>query len=365
MTNSFRLLSFVLRHPVTVHIGFIIVLAVSLTLALGLTPLVRRLGLRLGVVDRPGGRRRHAGAVPRAGGIAIYLAFTVAVLLTLLLPQGTLMPARNDPKELTRLTGLLLGGAFIFLFGLYDDRREQGPLIQFAAQTLAAAIAISFIIFIEYVNNPFTGAPTPPFPYPLTVLVTLFWLLGMINTMNWLDGLDGLAGGVTLIASAMLFLNAAFRLNPPQTSVALLPLALAGATLGFLVFNLRPGYIFMGSSGSYFLGYTLGALAIIGGAKIATVLLVMAIPILDVAWQIVSRLRRGRSPFRGDRGHLFFRLADRGIPPRRIVVAYYLLCLLFGGLALLLPVPLYKLLALIVIGVVTVTLFTFVPYPGD
>jgi UDP-GlcNAc:undecaprenyl-phosphate GlcNAc-1-phosphate transferase len=347
-----------------VHIGFLIVFAVSLGLALVLTPWVRRLGLRLDAVDRPGGRRRHHGAVPRSGGIALYLAFTIAVLLTVLLPEGALMPARTDPEEYTRLAGLLIGGAFIFLFGLYDDRREQGPLAQLFAQILAAAIAISFIIFIEFVNNPFTGERTPTFPMWLTVLVTLFWLLGMMNTMNWLDGLDGLAGGVTLIASAMVFLNATLRLDPPQTSLAPLPLALIGATLGFLVYNLRPGYVFMGSSGSYFLGYTLGALAIIGGAKIATVLLVMAIPVLDVAWQIISRVRRGRSPFRGDRGHLFFRLVDRGVSARRIVIAYYLICLLFGGLALLLPIPLYKLFALIVIGVATLVLFTLVPYPG-
>lgn len=349
----------------TVPIGFLIVFAVSLGLALVLTPWVRQVGLRLNTVDRPGGRRRHQGTVPRSGGIALYLAFTVAVLLTVLLPEGKLMPVRTDPNEITRLTGLLLGSTFVFLFGLYDDRREQGPLVQLIAQVLAAIIAIGFLIFIEYVNNPFTGERTPTFPFWLTCVVTLFWLLGMMNTMNWLDGLDGLAAGVTLIASAMVFLNATVRLDPPQTSLGPLPLALAGATLGFLVYNLRPGCIFMGSSGSYFLGYTLGTLAIIGGAKIATVLLVMAIPVLDVAWQIISRLRRGQSPWQGDRGHLFFRLVDRGVPARRIVLAYYLLCLLFGGLALLLPAPLYKLLALIVIGIVTLVLFTFVPYPGD
>jgi len=349
---------------VAVHIGFLIVFAVSLGLALLLTPWVRQVGLRLNAVDRPGGRRRHQGTVPRTGGVALYLAFTVAVLLTVLLPEGRLMPVRTDPNEITRLTGLLLGSTFVFLFGLYDDRREQGPLVQLIAQVLAAIIAIGFLIFIEYVNNPFTGERTPTFPFWLTFGVTLFWLLGMMNTMNWLDGLDGLAAGVTLIASAMVFLNATVRLDPPQTSLGPLPLALAGATLGFLVYNLRPGCIFMGSSGSYFLGYTLGALAIIGGAKIATVLLVMAIPVLDVAWQIISRLRRGQSPWQGDRGHLFFRLVDRGVPARRIVLAYYLLCLLFGGLALLLPAPLYKLLALLIIGIVTLVLFTFVPYPG-
>lgn len=346
------------------HIGFLIVFTVSVSLALLLTPWVRQMGLRLNAVDRPGGRRRHQGTVPRTGGIALYLAFTLAVLLTVLLPEGTLMPVRTDPNEITRLTGLLLGSTFVFLFGLYDDWREQGALVQLIAQVLAAIIAIAFLIFIEYVNNPFTGQRTPTFPFWLTFGVTLFWLLGMMNTMNWLDGLDGLAAGVTLIASAMVFLNATVRLDPPQTSLGPLPLALAGATLGFLVYNLRPGTIFMGSSGSYFLGYTLGALAIIGGAKIATVLLVMAIPVLDVAWQIISRLRRGQSPWQGDRGHLFFRLVDRGVPARRIVLAYYLLCLFFGGLALLLPAPLYKLLALLVIGAVTLVLFTFVPYPG-
>jgi UDP-GlcNAc:undecaprenyl-phosphate GlcNAc-1-phosphate transferase len=135
-----------------------------------------------------------------------------------------------------------------------------------------------------------------------------------------------------------------------QLSVALLPLALLGATLGFLPLNFHPAKVFMGSSGSYPLGFALGALGIIGGARMATVLLAMGLPILDVAWQIVRRRRLGQPIGLGDRGHLHFRLHDLGYSQRTIVLAYYGFCALFGLLALLLPSRLYKLLALLLLG---------------
>jgi UDP-GlcNAc:undecaprenyl-phosphate GlcNAc-1-phosphate transferase len=183
----------------------------------------------------------------------------------------------------------------------------------------------------------------------------VIWLVGMTNTVNWLDGLDGLAAGVTAIAAVVLFINAAYRLNPPQESVALLPLALLGATLGFLPYNFFPARLFIGGS-AHWLGFTLGALSIIGGAKMAAVLLVMGGPILDVAWQIISRIRRGRNPTVGDRGHLHFRLQDMGISQRKIVLAYYGFCAFFGVLTLAISSRMFKLIAMgvmvaIVVGV--------------
>ena len=168
----------------------------------------------------------------------------------------------------------------------------------------------------------------------------------MMNTVNFLDGLDGLVGGVTLIAGAVLFLHT-YKLE--QYSLALLPLALIGATLGVLVFNFPPAKIFLGA-GAYILGFALAVLSIIGGAKVATALLALAVPILDVAWQILNRVRAGKSPFAADRGHLHHRLYDMGWSTRAIVLSYYALTALFGALALLLPNPVYKLIALLVIG---------------
>jgi UDP-GlcNAc:undecaprenyl-phosphate GlcNAc-1-phosphate transferase len=133
-----------------------------------------------------------------------------------------------------------------------------------------------------------------------------------------------------------------------------LALALFGATLGFLPFNFPPARIFMGTNGALFLGYSIGVLGIIGGAKMATVLLVMGLPLLDVVWQIVRRVRAGRSPTEGDRGHVHYRLLDLGISPRQIVLGYYAFCTLFGAVALVTASRLYKLIALLVMGAVIV-----------
>jgi UDP-GlcNAc:undecaprenyl-phosphate GlcNAc-1-phosphate transferase len=331
---------------------FVLVFVTAFALTLVLTPLAQRLGQRYGFVAAPGGRRRHAGTKSRLGGVALFVAFMVTAVLAQFLPVE-----RQDPKELTRLVGLLLGGTFIFLVGIYDDKKELSPAPLLTAQFITSLIAIQFLIFIEYVNNPFTNQQTAPFPWPFVVVFTLFWLMGMMNTVNWLDGLDGLAAGVTAILSAVL----AFHMyREGQHSVALLPLALLGATLGFLPYNFHPARVFMGSSGSFFLGFAVGALGIIAGAKMATVLLVMGIPILDVAWQIVSRLRLGRNPAIGDRGHLHFRLLDLGLSQRQIVLLYYLFCSLFGFLALVISSRLYKFLALLVIGAVTLLVLLWI-----
>jgi UDP-GlcNAc:undecaprenyl-phosphate GlcNAc-1-phosphate transferase len=329
---------------------FLITFLVALALALLLTPATGWLARRWGITSCPGGRRRHTGPVPKLGGVAVYLAFLVAVILAQFLPVE-----RGDPNEPLRLAGLLLGGTILLVVGLVDDLRELSALPQFAAQILAAIVAIACLIFIEYVNNPFTGEWTPQFPTWFTVSLTLVWLVGMTNTVNWLDGLDGLAVGVTAIASTVLFINAAFRLNPPQLSVALLPVALLGATVGFLPYNFHPARIFIGGS-ALWLGFTVGALSIIGGAKMAAVLLVMGGPIVDVAWQIVSRVRHGRNPTIGDRGHLHFRLLDMGISQRKIVLAYYLFCAFFGALTLIVASRLFKLIAMGVMAIVVIVL---------
>jgi UDP-GlcNAc:undecaprenyl-phosphate GlcNAc-1-phosphate transferase len=327
---------------------FVIVFCTAFGLAFGLTPLAAWAGRRWGMADAPGGRRRHTGLVPRTGGIALYLAFTLTIALTLLLS----IPRHDLPNEFIRLRGLLLGGAIIFAYGLADDRWNLNPRLQLAIQVVASGVAIAHLIFIEYIFSPIDNTQID-FPFWFTLVLSLFWLMGMTNTVNWLDGLDGLATGVTAISSLVLFINAAFRLDPPQTSVSLLPLALAGTCLGFLPWNFHPARVFMGS-GAVFLGFTLGCLSIIGGAKAAAVLLVMAIPIMDVAWLIVSRIRRGQSPLLGGRDHLHFRLVDAGYSQRIIVLGYYAFCAAFGGLTLLVSSRLFKLIALLALGLLAI-----------
>ncbi len=322
--------------------AYIIVFTLALGLALLLVPVARSLALRYGIVARPGGRRTTEGdlrRVPKLGGIVLFGSFVPAVLVAQMLPVP-----RMDRYEVVRLTGLLIGALITFILGLLDDRYDLKPFWQFMGQYLAASVAIVFQIFIEFFNNPFTGQQTDPWPYIVTVTITFFWLIGMMNTVNWLDGLDGLAAGVAFIAGAMLFINSAFQVEPPQTSVSLLPLALMGTSLGFLLHNFYPTRIYMGG-GAYFLGYVLGALSIIGGAKMATILLVMGLPLLDAVWQVVNRIAHGKSPFFGDRGHIHFRLLDMGLSQRQIVLVYYAFCAFFGMLTLIIESRLYKFIA--------------------
>lgn len=332
--------------------AYLVTFAVAFITSFALSPLTARLGLRLGIADRPGGRRKHGRVISRLGGIALFAGFVVAVLAAQLLDVP-----RLDANEPRRLWGLVLGTTVAFVLGLIDDRRQLKPGPQYLGQVLAVAVGMAGLIFIEFINNPFSEDPQAriAFPWWLVVAVTVFWMVGMMNTVNWLDGLDGLAAGVTAIAALLLFAHAAFRLQPAQTSVSLLPLALAGACLGFLPFNFHPARVFMGG-GAYTLGFALGALAIIGGAKMATVLLVMGIPILDAALLIVRRWRQGGRADLGDRGHLHFRLFDLGVPQRTIVLGYYAFCAGFGMLALAVSPRLYKLIALVVLGLLAVAI---------
>ncbi len=329
---------------------YLAVFAVPLLLAFFLTPLVERLARRWGFVDYPREPRHlHEAPTPKLGGVALFVPFLIAVGLSLILYPPSVQP-EPDLSEPLRLAGLIIGSLIVFLVGVYDDKRELSPWPQLAVQFVAAGVAIYSGIVIHEIASPFGGLVT--FPPWFAIAFTLFWIMGMMNTINWLDGLDGLAAGITVIASLIFFAHSN-RLG--QVSIALLPLALAGCTLGFLPYNFYPARLFMGTSGALFLGFALGTLSIIGGAKAATALLVLGIPILDVAWQIVNRLRQRRSPLRGDRGHLHHRLLDMGISRRRVVLLFYLLCASFGGLALLLPPGLYKLYALLVLGVVAAT----------
>lgn len=326
-------------------------------LAILVVPAADRLGRRWNIVSEPGGRRLNEGDFRRLskfGGLSLFVSFTISVLVAQALP----IP-RLDPYEVIRLVGLLLGGCIIFAAGLLDDLFHFRALPQFIGQSLAAAVAIAFQIFIEFFNNPFTGAQTEPWPFWVTVTISYFWLVGMMNTVNFMDGLDGLAAGVAVIAGIMLFVNSAFRVEPPQTSVSLLHLALVGTSLGFLMFNFYPARIFMGG-GAVYLGYLLGALSIIGGAKMATILLVMGLPLMDVVWQALNRLRLGRNPFEGDRGHVHFRLLDLGFSQRQIVLVYYLFCGFFGFLTLVTDSQFFKFIALGIMLVVVIGGFALV-----
>jgi UDP-GlcNAc:undecaprenyl-phosphate GlcNAc-1-phosphate transferase len=322
---------------------FVMVFGVGLAVALVVTPLAGKWGRRRGIVDKPGPRRWHKGDIPRTGGIALFAAFMAAALLAQWMPVP-----RQDPKELTRFLGIALGATFLFIVGCFDDRYELKPAPQYLAQAVSGVIAIACVVFIERVMNPFTDELTI-FPYWFTVAFTLAWIMGMINTVNFLDGLDGLAVGVGAIVSVFLAIH---MLREGQYSVALLPLALLGATLGFLPFNFHPAKIFLGS-GALVLGYAIATLGIAAGAKLALLLLVLSVPIVDVAWLMVSRLRAGQSYGQADRRHLHYRLLDLGLSQRQVVLLYYGYCIVLGVAALLISSRLLKLVTLIIVASAT------------
>ncbi len=342
---------------------YIVLGALALAVSMLLTPLSSYLGHRWHMVDRPGPRRRHTGVVPRTGGIALWCSFLLVLGAYLLLPLVTALeeqpwfPVSQDAREMRRVLALMGGALFCGLVGLADDKWDLHARYQYLAQFLAGLIAMAGLIFIKDVNNPFqAGLLWGPdgFPWWLVFLLTTFWFMGCMNTVNFLDGLNGLAAGVVAILAVVLALHMLVVLPEPQASVAVLPTILAGSLLGFLFFNLARRSPFMGSSGSFFLGFAAAAIGIVGGAKIATVTMVLGLPIVDVAWLIYSRLRRGLAPWHAGRDHLHFILLDRGVSERLIVLAYYLYCGLFGLLTLTLDDRLNKLLALIGLSTVAI-----------
>jgi UDP-GlcNAc:undecaprenyl-phosphate/decaprenyl-phosphate GlcNAc-1-phosphate transferase len=314
----------------------VMTLAIAFAVAVGASWAAIRIGLVLGIADKPGGRRKHRVITSRLGAIPLFAGFTVAAFAGRAVGVPT-----TDPNEATRFTGLIAGGVVIFVLAVLDDRFELPPAPQFAVQAVAAGIAIASLIFIERFRNPLINVEVR-LDFWLTATLTVLWFLGMMNTVNFLDGVDGVAASVALVAASMALIH---MLREGQYSVALLPAALIGTLLGFLVFNFQPARLFLGG-GALYLGFALACIGIIAGAKIALIMLVMGLPIADVAWQMLDRMRRGHSPTRGDRGHLHLRLADLGWQPWRIVALYAGACVLLGGAALITQPPLFKMITL-------------------
>src|SRR5487761_2457328 len=303
----------------TLALGF----GAATLIAWGLSVLVARMGRRYGLLDPPGGRHAHSIAAPRLGGVAIFLAFALVA--------GLLYhPASSYEAHVAR--GLFAASALTVLVMTIDDLRGLNPWLRLLAQTAAALLVIfpgAHGMIIEVIHNPLSSGADAIVPLPWWVALPFawFWIVGMMNTINWVDGMDGLAGGVVAIAAVVM---AAISWMLGQQSVALLCGVLAGATLGFLLLNWRPGALFMGDSGAMFLGLALATLAGVGGAKLATMLLLLGLPILDAARVIVRRIRRGQTPMRADRSHLHYRLLAIGLSQRQVVLLFYTITGAFG-----------------------------------
>jgi UDP-GlcNAc:undecaprenyl-phosphate GlcNAc-1-phosphate transferase len=301
-----------------------------------LTPLVRRIALRVDAVDEPNLRRVNVVPIPRGGGVAVAIAFIV-VALVFVVANGALR-LFSIPFELvgdfSRIVALLLGGVLAAAFGVLDDYFDLRARWQFVGQLGLAAIAIGLGVVVVVLNNPF-GSDSIKLEGAFAIGFTVLWIVGMINSINFIDGLDGLSSGVALIAALTLG-TISLTADVPQPFIAVLCFALAGALLGFLRWNFQPASVFIGTSGVMFVGYTLAVLSILGTAKVAVALLVLGVPIIDAFWIIVRRLVLRRSPFSPDRGHLHHRLLDVGLSHRQTVLLIYAVCVVLGVLSLFL-----------------------------
>jgi UDP-N-acetylmuramyl pentapeptide phosphotransferase/UDP-N-acetylglucosamine-1-phosphate transferase len=307
-------------------------------------------------LDQPGERRVHTTPIPRLGGLAMFLGFIVALSVSFALPVD------RFEQEVERILLLIAGGTILVGMMFFDDIIGIPPLPKLGIQIGVALLVVAprlrgevHGIAIDQFNAPFIGQVS--LPLAAAIPFTVFWIVGMMNSVNWADGIDGLAGSIGLVACIVLFLHTYFRpKGDPQFTISLLAIALAGAIVGFLPFNWHPARIIMGDTGAMFLGFGLATISIIGGAKIATALLALGVPILDMAWVIIFRLAHGRSPLRADRGHLHHRLLDAGLSQRQVVACFACLTGVFGALALALPSREDKLVAMGVMGAVLIGL---------
>jgi UDP-GlcNAc:undecaprenyl-phosphate GlcNAc-1-phosphate transferase len=312
----------------------IVAFALAMVITALLTPLVRRLALAAGAVDEPGARRVHARRVPRMGGIAIVLGFFLPLVVLLLLRTHAGLIFFSVGKT---TVGLLLGSLCVVTIGLLDDLRGVGAKNKLLVQIAAAVIAFACGMRIDAVEIPFVGSFHLGW---LSLPATVAWVVGIVNAINLIDGLDGLAAGVAFFACLTNFAIASLTGN---VFILLVTASLGGALVGFLFHNFYPARIFMGDSGSMFLGFMLGAASLLGAATqksptliaIIVPVLALGLPILDTLLAIARRFLARRSIFSADRGHIHHRLLDIGLTHRRAVLALYLLSITFTALALM------------------------------
>lgn len=335
-------------------IGFVAAaLIVACVISFLTTPVVRMLAHKMGAIDVPkDARRMHDHPIPRMGGLAIFFGFLLSVLLF---------------AELTvQLRGMLLGAVIIVVLGIFDDIYTLSAKFKFVVQIVAAVIAVACGNIIEVLSNPNIFSSNPYWElgwlgWPITVI----WIVAITNAVNLIDGLDGLACGVSTISSMSMLVIA---LVLGEGVVAILLAALAGACIGFLPFNLNPAKIFMGDTGSTFLGFVLAVVSIQGMFKMYSVIsfvapfLMLALPIFDTAFAFIRRIAHGQSPMSPDRSHVHHRLIDMGFSQKQAVAVLYVISAILGLSAVVLTTSgplkaMLLLLALCAAGGVSVRVF--------
>lgn len=315
---------------------YIISLILSFIIAFTATPIAKKIAFKVGAVDIPkDNRRMHKRAIAKLGGIAIVSGFLITILFNLIL----YMIDKDSPLKPTfQLWGLLIGIFIIVIMGLIDDLKDLSAKYKLIFQIVAAIVVVLFGTKIHIVTNPFSPKAftlSPVIYYPLTVM----WIVGITNAINLIDGLDGLAAGISSIAALSLFFVCVIN---ARWDTALLTIALAGSTLGFLPYNFNPAKIFMADTGSNFLGFTLAVISIQGTLKsyaaiaIAIPLLVLGLPLFDTVFAIIRRIVKGKSIMEADRGHLHHRLIDAGLSHKQSVIIMYIFSAALGLCAIVL-----------------------------
>jgi UDP-GlcNAc:undecaprenyl-phosphate GlcNAc-1-phosphate transferase len=330
----------------TITVVFLLALATTYLL----TPWVRRLAIRAGVLDMPDARRVHTEPIPRWGGLAIYIGVAVGMLAGL---ARLYLLAPSDEAFLERalqFLGLLLVGTGVLIVGMLDDCKQFSALIQMGALLLAGLVVQLFGVQIEGFAAPIGGKFSEARWIPLgawSIPITALWLFVVSKTMDTIDGLDGLAAGVSAIAAlalALMALQAADLLDQPYPNwlIAITAAAIAGAAGGFLRYNFNPARIFMGTGGAQFLGFMLGGLSVIGAFKTATAfailipVLVFGLPFLDAGLAVVRRLLSGQPIHKPDKKHIHHQLLERGLNQRQTVLILYGIATAMAVVALIL-----------------------------
>lgn len=299
----------------------IVALIVAFIASLILTPLVRKLAFRIGAVDQPNYRKVHTGIMPRIGGLAIFGSFLIGYLF--LRPEDS------------HATGILVGAALIIITGFLDDMLEITAKAKVIGQLAAALIVVLWGgLQIEFINLPFGGQIEFGF---LSIPITIIWIIGITNAINLIDGLDGLAAGVSMIALISLSIMAVIMGNPFVVATAAI---LAASSFGFLFFNFNPAKIFMGDTGSLFLGYMISVLALLGFKNVAVIsliipIIILGVPISDTFFAIVRRIRMKQKITAPDKSHLHHCLLRSGFSHKQTVLIIYGIAALFGLAAIL------------------------------
>src|SRR6266436_9754551 len=319
-------------------VAFFAIFFLSLLFSFVLTRYVRDFASRRGWVAVPSQERHlHSTPLPRLGGVAIFISFSLGMLAAAFM--ASYIPYLHSAVSFKTLLTILVPACLVFLLGVYDDLYSVGPYVKFAVQALAATML--FLGGLRILNIPVLFG-NHQLPWFLGLPLTILWVLAITNAFNLIDGLDGLAAGSALFSTLVVFVVALLGGSP---LVSLITLALAGAILGFLRFNFNPATIFLGDCGSLFIGFMLSALALQGAQKAPTIIAVaipvvsFGLPILETSLSVVRRFISGRPVFTADREHIHHKLLQRGLSHRQVVIVLYGVSALFALLSLFLLWP--------------------------